>query len=72
MRDRGLSEREIRTTLLWIAEPDLSRAELAGRLDVTEPTARNLLNRVRRKLAVGTGRGPDVLRARIEQLSRES
>lgn len=70
LRNRSLSEREIETVSTWLLEPELTRSELAGRLGVSEATARNLLHRARRKLGVGTRRGPEVLRARIHELLR--
>lgn len=53
----GLTAAEQLVVTSWIANGDLDRKRLAARLDISEATLRNHLNRIREKLACDSGRG---------------
>lgn len=66
---RDLTERQIEIVRAWLAEPDLSRAELGTKLGIGDASVRTHLNIVRRKLGCDGRRGSGAIRDRIAALA---
>jgi tetratricopeptide (TPR) repeat protein len=69
LRSRDLTERQIEVVRSWLAEPQLSRADLGSKLGIGEASVRAHLNVVRRKLGCDARRGAEALRDQISALA---
>ena len=69
LRARDLTERQIEVVRSWLAEPQLSRADLGSKLGISEASVRAHLNIARRKLGCDARRGAGALRDQISALT---